>query len=163
MGDDEINHYRFVCDVMLARLARYLRAAGYDTQLAEGHERDAEIVGRAAAQDRWLLTLDRQMLEHKAAQGRVLLLAHGTVEQQALRLAVELGVDWLAKPFSRCLIDNGLLVPARFEQLVQVPEFIRSSETTLLSCPDCNRVYWPGSHQRRMQATLAAWQSASSR
>lgn len=148
---------------MLARLARYLRAAGYDTLLAQGHECDAELVRLAAEGGRWLLTLDRQILEHKAGQGRVLLLAHGTVEQQARRLAAELGVDWLAKPFSRCLVDNGVLAPAPSEQVVQVPRFIRATETNFMTCPDCGRVYWSGSHHRRMQATLAAWQSTAAR
>lgn len=159
--EQDIPRHRFVCDVMLARLARYLRAAGYDTLLAEGHERDADLVDIAVAQARWLLTLDRQIPEHKAGRGRVLLLAHGTVEQQARRLAAELGVDWLARPFSRCLVDNEVLVPAPPAQAPQVPAFIRSSETSFMTCPDCGRVYWSGSHHHRMQATLAAWQSAS--
>lgn len=157
----EISPHRFVCDVMLARLARYLRAAGYDTLLAEGHERDAQIVSRAVEQDRWLLTLDRRIIEHKAGQGRVLLLVHGTVEQQARWLAAQLGLDWLAKPFSRCLVDNELLIHAPSDQLVQVPDFIRSTETAFMTCPDCGRVYWSGSHHRRMQATLESWQSES--
>jgi uncharacterized protein with PIN domain len=149
--------YRFMCDVMLARLARYLRAAGYDTLLAAGHERDAELVARAAAEDRWLLTLDRQILEHKAGQGRVLLLAHGTVEEQARFLAGGLGVDWLAQPFSRCLVDNQLLLPAPADRLEQVPSFIRAATTEFMLCAECGRVYWAGSHHRRMQATLEAW------
>ncbi len=34
---------RFLCDVMLARLARYLRATGLDTTLAVESATDAEI------------------------------------------------------------------------------------------------------------------------
>ena len=150
---------RFVCDVMLARLARYLRAAGYDTLLAVGHERDAELVALAAQEDRLLLTLDRQMLEHKVGWGRVRLLEHGTVEAQARRLAADLDLDWLSRPFSRCLVDNALLAPAPTSQVMQVPTAIRTAETQFMACPDCGRVYWAGSHHRRMQATLEAWQS----
>ena len=146
---------------MLARLARYLRAAGYDTLLAAGHERDAELVECAAVENRWLLTLDRQILEHKAGQGRVLLLGHGTVSEQARRLADVLGLDWLRQPFSRCLLDNAELAPAMPEQVMPVPSHIRASETRFMACPDCGRVYWAGSHHRRMQATLEAWQTLS--
>jgi uncharacterized protein with PIN domain len=156
----EVARHRFLCDAMLARLARYLRAAGYDTALAAGHERDAELVAQAAQEQRWLLTLDRQILEHKAGAGRVLLFGHGSVAEQARRLVAQLGLDWLANPFSRCLVDNALLVPAPDDQVVQVPRYIRATETRFMSCPDCGRVYWAGSHQRRMQATLESWRSA---
>lgn len=152
---------RFLCDVMLARLARYLRAAGYDTLLAVGHERDAELVARAAAEDRWLLTLDRQIVEHRAGRGRVLLLAHGTVAEQARFLAAELGLDWLAQPFSRCLLDNGVLAPALPESMGRLPAWVAQNLHDFRGCPECGRVYWAGSHHRRMQQTLAAWRLAA--
>lgn len=162
MSQPSVIEQRFVCDVMLARLARYLRAAGYDTLLAAGHERDADLAACAAAEGRWLLTLDRQILEHKAGQGRVLLLGHGTVEEQARHLAAELNLDWLVRPFSRCLVDNRLLLPAPAERLDDVPALVRASETAFMLCPDCGRVYWAGSHHRRMQAALAAWRAGDS-
>lgn len=152
---------RFVCDVMLARIARYLRAAGYDTLLADPQAPDAELVRRAAEENRWLLTMDRQILEHKAGRGRVRLLPQGTVQEQAQWLAADLGLDWLLQPFSRCLVDNSPLAPAPAELVVQVPAFVSETATEFMACPECGRVYWAGSHHRRMRATLAAWQTAS--
>lgn len=63
---------RFYCDEMLARLARLLRAAGYDTLLSEGGEQDAAMAGRARAEGRVLVTRDRE-LAARAAPGSVLL------------------------------------------------------------------------------------------
>jgi uncharacterized protein with PIN domain len=152
--------HRFVCDVMLARLARYLRAAGYDTLIAEPQARVAELVRRAVEENRWLVTMDRQILEHRLGRGRVRLLPRGTVQEQAQWLAADLQLDWLMQPFSRCLVDNSLLVPATFERVMLVPDFVSGTATDFMACPECGRVYWAGSHHRRMRATLSSWQAA---
>lgn len=160
MQQDVLRH-RFICDVMLARLARYLRAAGYDTLIAEPQAPDAELVRRAVDENRWLVTMDRQILEHRLGRGRVRLLPQGTVREQAQWLAADLGLDWLLQPFSRCLLDNSVLAPASPELAKQVPALVAETTTDFRSCPECGRVYWAGSHHRRMQNTLAAWQSAA--
>jgi hypothetical protein len=43
---------KFLCDVMLARVARWLRAAGYDTALAEVKVLDKELLARAIKEER---------------------------------------------------------------------------------------------------------------
>ena len=52
---------RFLCDEMLLRLARLLRAAGYDTYLAHGGQRDAELLEIARTQNRVLVTRDKRL------------------------------------------------------------------------------------------------------
>ena len=67
----------FLCDEMLGRLARYLRAAGYDTMLATGGTADRDLLHLAAAEARYFLTLDRAIPQHKASAGIVFLLPNG--------------------------------------------------------------------------------------
>jgi len=155
-----MNPPRFLCDVMLARLARWLRAAGHDTLLAGAQVPDGELVRCAVEQGRWLLTLDRQMAAHKAAQEQVIVLAHGSLAEQVAQLGRLIDIDWLARPFSRCLLDNALLEPARPGDIDRLPEGVRRAADAFFTCPVCGRVYWAGSHHRRMAATLAAWQRA---
>src|SRR5438128_10712908 len=50
---------RLYCDEMLARLGRWLRAAGYDTAIAAGGLPDAALIARCAAEARILVTRDR--------------------------------------------------------------------------------------------------------
>lgn len=153
----------FLCDVMLARLARYLRAAGLDTTLADAAASDAHILREALEQDRWLLTADRRIMEHKAAKDRTIQLPFGSLDAQAACLSERFGIDWLAHAFTRCLIDNAPLVPANPEQARQVPEDARRPAEELLACPACGRVYWRGSHYQRMLHKLETWQDARSR
>ena len=63
---------KFLCDEMLANLARWLRAAGYDTLLAQQRASDRALLEQARTEDRWLLTRDHKLLEFRAAPGRVL-------------------------------------------------------------------------------------------
>jgi len=144
---------RFLCDEMLARLARYLRAAGYDTRLAGGGAPDAHWIALARAEGRILLTCDRRLMEHKAARGVALRLPQGRLEEQALHLSRHCGVDWLWRPFTRCLVDNRELESADASALRLSLLHARN----LRRCPSCGRVFWAGSHHRRMRERLACW------
>lgn len=146
---------------MLARLARYLRAAGLDTTLAVEFASDAQILRKAIDEDRWLLTSDRKITEHKAAKGHVIQLPFGSLDIQAAVLSGQFDIDWLSRAFTRCLLDNTLLQSATPEYALQVPADARQPEEELLVCPACNRVYWRGSHYRRMLKKLESWQEAA--
>lgn len=152
---------KFLCDEMLGRLARYLRAAGFDTRLARDGAPDAQLLRLAAAEGRLLLTRDRQILEHKAARERVLLLPRGDLDRHAAALGDHLGLDWLALSFTRCLLDNTPLAPASANQRAGIPPRSRDDGQRVSFCPECGRVYWPGSHSRRMHATLSRWQAGA--
>ena len=149
---------RLFCDEMLARLGRWLRAAGYDTEIAAGGLPDRVLVAHCAAERRVLLTRDRHLAEVATLRRvPVLRLAAGTVEEQARALRIALSIDWQHAPFTRCLIDNAPLAPAPPDMAAQVPASSRAAGGPLRRCPACGRLYWPGGHVRRMQAKLAAW------
>ncbi len=148
---------RLICDEMLLRLGRWLRAAGYDTAIAESGADDAALLARCAAEERVLVTRDRQLATRAEAFVPVLLLAEDTIDEQARALAAMLGIDWQCAPFTRCVIDNAVLDPAPPEAMGEVPPRSREAGGTLLRCPACGRLYWPGGHVRRMRERLTAW------
>lgn len=92
---------KLFCDEMLSRLGRWLRAAGYDTAIAEGGLSDAEIVARCAAEGRILVTRDRHLGAHAQARVHVIRLAEDSTETQARSLRAALGIDWNYAPFTR--------------------------------------------------------------
>lgn len=149
---------RLLCDEMLARFGRWLRAAGYDTEIAAGGLSDRALIAGCAADGRILLTRDRQLAEFAAARGlRVLRLSDGGIEAQAQTLRRELGIDWQCAPFTRCLIDNAPLDPAAPESAARVPRESHAAGGPLRVCPKCRRLYWPGGHVRRMLVKLEEW------
>lgn len=149
---------RFLCDEMLGQLCRYLRAAGYDTVLAKGGEADAALLRQCREEGRHFLTQDVLVREHKAARGVALVLPHGKLDVLARQVGEYYGLDWLGHAFTRCLVDNSPLVAADDAARARVPADAASSTDPVCHCPVCGRVYWRGSHYKRMRARLAAWQ-----
>ena len=82
---------RFLCDQMLERLGRYLRAAGYDTAIVEPGTSDDVTVRQTEEQDRILLTCDRE-LAGRAGGRAVLLLSNGL--PRPLASPVRRGIKW---------------------------------------------------------------------
>lgn len=145
---------KFLCDEMLSVLARWLRAAGYDAAQAHPGENDRALVERAQNEGRVLLTRDRALLGIKGAKRVSYLLDNGTVDDWARQLRTELGVNWLAAPFTRCLMCNVPLVAAEPQAIAHMPETSRTGPGPFRQCPQCQRAYWPGSHVKRMKARL---------
>jgi hypothetical protein len=149
---------RFLCDEMLARLARLLRAAGYDAELASAGERDAALRERAKTEGRVLLTRDRH-LAAAAAPGSVLVVADRAPDQ-ARELSAVLPINWRLAPFTRCVVDNTLLRKATAQEIARMPGTTGKLAGPFRACPACGRLYWPGSHVQRMAARLAGLSDA---
>lgn len=146
---------RFLADAMLARLARWLRVLGYDTAFDSSLD-DSELVRLATAEDRVLLTRDRHLVHHLRPPRSVLVAAtKPLIQLQEVVDRCDLTVS--RELFTRCLVCNALLRRATAAEMsALVPERAREGAGQVLRCDNCGRIYWPGSHVRRMRATLAA-------
>lgn len=148
---------RFAADAMLGRLARWLRILGYDTFYDSAVE-DGDLVRRAVAEGRHLLTRDRRLPEEWRIDGCTVLASDDPLEQ--LRAVLQmLG----ARPaetaglFSRCPACNDVLVDAdRLETRGSVPLRVWESHEAFSRCPGCGKIYWQGSHTRRIRRRLEA-------
>ena len=151
----------FLCDEMLQGLGRWLRAAGHDTAVAEPGQADSDLLQWAGAEARLLLTCDRELAARAAPRVAVLTLPAEGLDAGARRLSADLGLDWLHAPFSRCLLDNTVLRPASARERRALPAKARGLDGPVTACPGCARLYWPGSHVRRMRARLETWQETT--
>ena len=148
---------RFLCDAMLGGLAKWLRAAGYDTYYAsEGTDvSDRSLTTRALEEGRALLTCDGGFLERKPVRdGSVefLKIPHLPLEEQ-LRLVVD-HFD-LRRRQPRCMECNGVLdaVPSAAVAGLVPHGVVRDHEEFFL-CEGCGRVFWHGSHWDRISGRL---------
>ena len=144
---------RFVADAHLGALARLLRLAGFDT-LYDNRLGDGEIERIAATEGRVVLTRDRDLLKRRA-------IVHGChvhaqqPDRQLREIVARLDLAGSVHPFSRCLICNARLLPVA-KQLVRdlLPERVRDGLDSFRRCAGCQRIYWEGSHWRRMRERL---------
>lgn len=152
---------RFLCDEMLGSLCRYLRAAGYDAIFANNGAPDRDLLRQCHDEGRQFLTQDQLIREHKAARGVAFVLPQGDVDHLAPLLGAHFRLDWLSQAFTRCLEDNTPLLDADAQALQRVPPDARRPGEPCKYCPACRRVYWQGSHYKRMHARLVKWQTES--
>lgn len=149
---------KFLCDQMILDLGRWLRAAGYDSVFIEKGEKDQEILVRALAEKRWLLTRDSEFLEMKRAESVLIFLGQYPLEACVGVLNKLLKIDWLFCPFSRCLICNSVLIKPNDEIVKKnVPQDLQIRTDQFWYCEHCRKVYWEGSHTKRMLKQLKKW------
>lgn len=148
---------RFICDEMLKRLARWLRAAGFDTLVHDHGANDRAMVARARSEGRLVMTRDRKLAELRDADGTVIVLRANTLEGVVEELTAALDLDWLYRPFSRCLVCNTPLVEADAPARARLPEGAGVPPGPVHACLVCDKLYWAGGHVRRMRARLETW------
>jgi uncharacterized protein with PIN domain len=140
---------RFVADVHLGKLARFLRLLGFDTRYRNDLA-DAELVRISVRERRILLTRDLGLLKHK-----VLSRAHWVratdAERQVSEVVAALSLNRVARPFTRCMSCNGVLEPiSRLEVADEVPADVYRSFRRFARCRGCKQVYWRGTHFKRL-------------
>jgi uncharacterized protein with PIN domain len=144
---------RFAADAMLGRLARWLRVLGFDT-FYDAAIADPDLVTIAAREQRVLLTRDRHLLrELRPAQALEVRCDDPLEQLQDVVAALELRGP--VAMFSRCLICNTPLEEldaAAVEALAAELEY--APPPPVRRCPRCDKLYWEGSHSRRMRAAL---------
>jgi hypothetical protein len=149
---------RFVLDVHLGRLARYLRLAGFDTLYRTDYD-DHTIVALAVAESRVVLTRDKGLLKH-AAVTRGHWLRATDPREQIVEVLCAFDLAGSLRPFTRCMRCNTVLRSvAKADVAARVPPRVRAQFDAFAQCPGCARLYWRGSHYDRMCRLLDAVQA----
>jgi uncharacterized protein with PIN domain len=145
---------RFAVDVMLGRLARWLRVLGHDAAYGP-HLRGRTLLRLARAEDRWVLTRDTR-LRRETPLPRLVFLTSDHLREQLHEVAAAVPLD--GRGFlSRCLACNRLVEPVPAEQVRErVPPYVFATQTAFHVCPGCRRVYWSATHRPRILAEAAA-------
>ena len=134
---------RLLLDVMLGKLATYLRMCGYDTLYAqeEGVEADDAIARLARAEDRTLLTRDRELA---ARTDGAILLETQEIDEQLRELAVcGFTIELPTEP-RRCSHCNGRVEGLTEDQ--SRPDYAPDGIDEIWQCQDCQQHFWKGSH-----------------
>jgi uncharacterized protein with PIN domain len=146
---------RFACDAMLGGLARWLRAAGYDATWEEGID-DWELVRQALREGRVLLTSDTGIQRIGIVRdGEVpsLFIPHGLGKTEQLAFVRERLQLPLRSP--RCMACGGELAEVPRESVAsRVPANTFAWQRHFYECAACRRLFWQGTHWRRIAATL---------
>ncbi len=149
---------KFIADSNVGKLARWLRAMGYDTYFERSID-DEKLVEIARTDERVILSRDNQMMKRKIIREgkvRAILIEDDMPWSQISQVIGRLNLDTSAA-FSRCLECNQTLVPRSKEEVrCSVPPYVFLTQDKYMECPSCHRLYWRGTHWQRMNTRLAA-------
>lgn len=144
---------RFLADAMLGSVARKLRIFGFDT-LYVPDTSDNEVLRLAAAQNRIILTADKELFKRMVKQGAYGVLVEGASDlDDMVHIFEKLGISMdLSKIGSRCTSCNGVLVQKRPEEVGGlVPPNVLARYKGFWQCTACHKVYWDGGHLGRIR------------
>ena len=144
-------------DINVGRLAKWLRAMGYDTIFPKENG-DNELVRIALRENRVLVTRDagialRQVV--RLGQMSVALIEKDDLRSQLKQLVQDLELD-LSGGFSLYVCCNEPLHSIDKQDVVDLlPPYVLLTQPKFFECPECRRVYWPGTHWANMKSELS--------
>jgi uncharacterized protein with PIN domain len=140
---------KFVADVHLGRLTRYLRMLGIDV-CYKNDLNDDDIISLSLKERRAILTKDRGILKRNEV-------THGywirsiKIEEQVEEVLERFHLHNEIKEFTRCLECNELLKPVAKEKIIsQLPPKVARIQNEFYFCPSCKKIFWKGTHYQRM-------------
>lgn len=144
---------RFVADVMLGRLAKWLRIAGFDVLYSNRFSDDA-LIEISLREDRVLLSRDTRLLIRKPVQ-KFIYLETQEIQSQIRQVFASMHIRELDSLLTRCLECNDILIDATREAVrTSVPPFVYTTQSRFKSCPKCGKIFWAGTHRNSVVRTL---------
>jgi uncharacterized protein with PIN domain len=143
---------RFIADVMVGKLARWLRVLGIDAVYSTSWS-DDEILRIAESEHRTILTRDVAFAS-RLSPGQYLFIEDDHYREQVRQVLRAFDIKEFSV-FSRCLECNAPLETVGKEAVAErVPPYVYQTQERFAVCPSCNRVYWHGTHADQMLKRL---------
>ncbi len=147
---------KFIADIMVGKLAKYLRMAGYDV-LYKNTATDDEIIKTALKTGRAILTRDSLMLirkEFKKGAIKYLLIRDDRLKKQLEQVQSEFNFS-LKPNLIRCVECNCKLVQVKKENVKnKVPPYVYKTQQNFMYCRKCDKYYWRGTHYHNIKNTF---------
>ena len=142
----KIREIRFEVDFMLGKLARTLRALGFDTKYVKYRKSD-DILADSLKEGRILITKTHKFPEIPT----VFVVESDDLLQQLKELDYKFKIRSSMNPFTRCLICNSILETVRKAEVKnRVPFYVYQTHREFGYCKKCKKFYWKGTHYKAM-------------
>jgi uncharacterized protein with PIN domain len=144
---------RFVADIMVGKLARYLRMCGFDV-VYDNYFDDVKIIEIARKQSRIILTRDALMLKRRECSSNTvksIFIKSTRLAEQLCQLQDELSI--IIRPdLTRCIECNTTLESINKASVKdKVPEYVYKTQKVFMFCPVCIKYYWRGTHYENIK------------
>lgn len=148
---------KLLADSMLGRLAKWLRLLGYDTAYVRAIP-DEALLGLARAEGRTILTRDQRLARRRGL--RALYVQSDDLPQQVRQVVRDLRLRTTGRA-PRCPVCNRELISVAKRSIRErVPAYVYRTQREFSRCPQCERIYWAGTHWQRIRDQLRAWEAS---
>lgn len=152
---------RFILDVHLGKLARYLRLLGFDTFYDTNYD-DKEIIRMAVSEKRIILTRDIGILKNnKVTHGHWM--RETNPKKQVFEILKRYDLVKQCQPFTRCLECNGKMRMLDSQDkflLNTLPQQVLAFHDEFIQCDYCKKIYWKGTHYKKLAALVELFMSS---
>jgi uncharacterized protein with PIN domain len=140
---------KFITDVHLGSLAKYLRMLGFDV-LYKNNFSDEEIIKASLGEKRAILTKDRELLKNnKVTHGYWI--RNKETEGQVKEVINRFHLKNNIMEFLRCLECNNILEPIEKAEIEErIPPKVKEWHNEFWYCIHCEKIYWKGTHYEKM-------------
>jgi uncharacterized protein len=160
LGRPPLRQPRFLADVHLGTLTRYLRLLGLDCASHPAWD-DAQLAAVSQREHRILLTRDIGLLKRSQVT-HGLFIRSDQPRHQAIQVLRRFQLRHHLQPGARCLACNGLVAPVDRQSVRdRVPPDTWAAISDYRQCADCGRVYWQGAHWQRLHALIRDFTAAA--
>jgi len=144
---------KFIVDLMLGRLARWLRILGYDAEYIEENQK-SEIIYRSLKENRILVSRNKH-LSSRTPLRRVMIKSE-KINLQIKQIIQELNLKIKEKAiFSRCSECNVPVKAVKKEGVKgKVPPYVFKTQKDFSICPKCGKIFWMGTHWKLLKKNL---------
>jgi uncharacterized protein with PIN domain len=136
---------KFLLTKEVGRLARWLRILGYDAVYFK-EDNTSRALLLALREDRIIITRNKVFFDKVSLKS--VYLKEERIQDQLKKVIKELNIEVDEDSmFTRCVVCNRQLSEIEKGRIKdRVPEYVFKTQDEFMECPECRRVYWPGSH-----------------
>ncbi|MDP3732015.1 MAG: Mut7-C RNAse domain-containing protein [Candidatus Omnitrophota bacterium] len=144
---------KFILTKELGRLVKWLRILGFDT-VYYNQDNPSSLIIQALRDERMILTRNQRLPQGRGL--KIVLIKNEKIKNQVEEILKTLKIRLDSEAmFSRCILCNeGLVEIAKDKLKDKVPEYVFKTQEVFLTCPECKRIYWQGTHWGNVQKTL---------
>ncbi len=152
---------KFILDVHLGKLAKYLRMLGFDTMYQNDFD-DKAIIRLSLAEHRIILTRDVGLLKNGSVS-RAYYIRSQDSKGQLAEVLKHFDLYLAINPFDRCIKCNGKLETVEKESIIPrlQPNTIKYFNEFFI-CTNCQSIFWEGSHFHHMQNFITSMKNPES-
>jgi uncharacterized protein with PIN domain/sulfur carrier protein ThiS len=144
---------RFIADVHLGRLVRYLRMLGQDVYYKSNLNKEG-VVKLSLDEQRTILTMDKNLLKRNEITHGYLV-RNSDPEKQVIEIVKRFQLKNQLKEFTRCLGCNSLLRRVEKGEIeFRLPQKVKENQNEFYICKNCDKIYWKGTHFDRMKSLI---------